>query len=143
MEPADARKFELVSISGNESVGVVKLLMRVQHPSPEIINAVKSAVEWFQKVRIIGYKVIDVAAPNEKSGKDRLFIQDSTAGAIWARFYDIDNNEPFFCGRDSKKKKTLAEIENERRTGYAWYGTWPAKLLETEYPAWLKKINKN
>ena len=140
--PADARKFELVSISGSESVGVVKLLMRVEKPNSEMKLAITAAVEWFDKVKIIGYKVIDVAAPTEKSGKDRLFVPDSTGGVIWARFYDIDNNEPFFCGRDSKKKKTLAEIENERRVGYAWYGTWPAKLLANEYPAWLKKINK-
>lgn len=140
--PAMARKFELVSLSGNESVAVVKLLMRVQNPTATIKEAVTAAIEWFEKVKITGYKVIDVAAPSEKSGKDRIVVPDSTGGVIWARFYDIDNNEPFFSGRDSQRKKTLAEIENERRIGYAWYGTWPAKLINNEYPAWLKKINK-
>jgi hypothetical protein len=32
----------------------------------------------------------------------------------------------------------VKEIESERRNGYAWYGTWPEKLLKTEYPAWAK-----
>ena len=36
-------------------------------------------------------------------------------------------------------RKPLAEIENERRIGYAWYGTWPLKLLQTEYPEWKLK----
>jgi hypothetical protein len=36
-------------------------------------------------------------------------------------------------------KNSLAEIENERRTGYAWYGTWPKNLLSTEYPSWKTK----
>jgi len=35
-------------------------------------------------------------------------------------------------------KRTIAEIEVERRTGYAWYGTWPQKLIDKKYPAWLK-----
>ena len=140
--PAMARKYELVSISGNESVGVVRLLMRVNNPTKEIITAVKAAVEWFEKVKIIGFKVKDVAAPLEASGRDRILVEDSLAAPIWARFYETETNEPFFSGRDSKKKKSLAEIENERRIGYAWYGTWPARLLATEYPEWGKKISK-
>jgi len=39
-------------------------------------------------------------------------------------------DDPFFLRRYS-----LAEIENERRTGYAWYGNWPAQAL-AEVPAW-------
>jgi hypothetical protein len=30
----------------------------------------------------------------------------------------------------------LAEIDNERRVGYAWYGNWPQRLLTVDYPAW-------
>lgn len=138
LQPEMARKFELVSLSGAESVGIVRFLMRIEHPSPAIIASVKAAVEWFNKVKITGYKIADVAAPNEKSGKDRVLLPDS-AGLMWARFYDVDTNEPFFAGRDSQRHKTLAEVENERRVGYAWYGNWPLKLLTTEYPEWKLK----
>ena len=58
---------------------------------------------------------------------------------LWARFYDLKTNQPFFVGRDSQPKTTLAEIENERRTGYAYYGTWPAKLIEVDYAKWKMK----
>jgi hypothetical protein len=34
------------------------------------------------------------------------------------------------------RRYSLAEIENERRVGYAWYGNWPARALATTYPAW-------
>ncbi|MNL61175.1 Pectic acid lyase [compost metagenome] len=68
-----------------------------------------------------------------------MFIEKPGA-TIWARFYDIESNEPLFSGRDGIKKKTLAEIEQERRIGYAWYGTWPAALLQKKYPAWLKTL---
>jgi PelA/Pel-15E family pectate lyase len=140
LQPEMARKFELVSLSGSESVGIVRLLMRIEQPSAAIIESVNAAAAWFDKVKITGYKFVDVAAPNEKSGKDRVLLTDST-GVLWARFYDVDTNEPFFTGRDSQRHKTIAEVENERRTGYAWYGTWPAKLLSAEYPAWKLKWN--
>ena len=42
--PAPARTFEPVSFSGHESVGLVRCLMRVDNPSPEIIAAVQGAV---------------------------------------------------------------------------------------------------
>ena len=58
---------------------------------------------------------------------------------MWARFYDLETGEPFFCGRDGIKKKTVAEIEYERRTGYAWYGKWPKDLIDKKYPEWLAK----
>lgn len=142
LQPEMARKFELVSLSGSESVGIARFLMRIEDPSPAIIAAVSAAAAWFEKVKIVGYKFVDVAAPNEKSGKDRV-LQPDAGSVIWARFYDVDTNEPFFSGRDSQRHKTIAEVENERRIGYAWYGTWPAKFLSTEYPAWKLKWNIN
>ena len=42
--------------------------------------------------------------------------------------------------RDGVPKPAIAEIGYERRNGYAWYGTWPQKLLEVEYPDWKKRI---
>lgn len=138
LQPEMARKFELASLSGAESVGIVRFLMRIEQPSADIIASVNAAVEWFEKVKIVGYKYVDIAAPQEKSGKDRVLVADSSS-VVWARFYDMETNEPFFAGRDSQRHKTLAEVENERRIGYAWYGNWPLKLLKTEYPEWKLK----
>ena len=136
--PEMARKFELASLSGSESVGVVRFLMRQPDPSKEIVTAVKAAVEWFKLVKITGYNFVDIKAPQEASGRDRVLVKDDK-NTIWARFYDLETNEAFFCGRDSKPKKTIAEVENERRIGYAWYGTWPQKLIDKEYPEWVAK----
>lgn len=137
-EPEMARKFELVSISGSESVGIVRYLMRIKDPSPKIKQAIASAVAWFDAVKIPGYKYIDIVAPDQPKGKDRV-IQPDPNSTIWARFYEIGTNRPFFSGRDSQKKYDVKEIEVERRTGYGWYGTWPGKLLQVEYPQWAKK----
>lgn len=139
MKPAKARSFELISLSGSESVGITDFLMRIKKPSAEVKQAINSAMAWFEQSKIEGYDLVLVDDPKNPNEKDKVFVA-KPGSVIWARFYDIDTNEPFFCGRDGIKKKTIAEIDKERRVGYAWYGTWPAKLLDNKYPAWLKKI---
>ncbi len=140
LKPEMARKFELASLCGSESVGIVRFLMRQKNPTLEIKNAITAAIDWLKKVRIVGYNIKDIKAPNEQSGRDRVLIKED-GNNMWARFYDLNTNEPIFCGRDSNPKKTLAEIENERRIGYAWYGTWPQHLIDIEYREWYEKIN--
>lgn len=136
--PVKARAFELISLSGAETVGIVEFLMKVQNPSEEIKKSVTAAVQWLESAKIQGYKYEDVTDKAQPGGKDRVIVPDA-ASVIWARFYDIDTNKPFFSGRDSKKKWSVTEIEIERRTGYAWYGTWPAGLLAEGYPKWKAK----
>ena len=41
----------------------------------------------------------------------------------------IGTNRPIFCGRDGVIRYSLAEIEREARSGYAWHGTWPLGVL--------------
>ncbi len=138
--PANARKFELASISGSESVGILRFLMSLENPSPEVKEAIRAGVAWLDSVRLVGIATKTVSDPKLPKGKDVMVVADS-GSTLWARFYELDTNRPFFCGRDGIKKYDLAEIEHERRTGYAWYGTWPAKLLEQEYPKWAKRWN--
>lgn len=138
LKPAKARAFELVSLSGAESVGIVEFLMELPKPSQAIKDAINAAITWFNASKIVGYNFVDVPAPGTPKGKDRQLVQDANS-TIWARFYDIETNEPFFSGRDSKRKKDVKDIEYERRNGYAWYGTWPAQLLAKKYPNWVLK----
>jgi PelA/Pel-15E family pectate lyase len=136
LEPAPARKFEVVSLSGGESVGIVRFLMSIKDPSPAVIDAIESAVTWFEKSQLKGIKWI------EKSD-DRVVVQDPDGGPIWARFYEIETNRPIFVGRDGVVKYSVAEIEHERRTGYNWYVDEPAKLLNKDYPAWKKSVKQS
>tara|TARA_R110002049_G_scaffold993_2_gene7101 strand:+ start:42988 stop:44556 length:1569 start_codon:yes stop_codon:yes gene_type:complete len=129
--PALARSYELPSVSGSESVGIVRTLMLVEQPSAQIIQAVKDAVAWFEAVKVVGFAT-------QNTGSD-VVVVSSPGNIIWARFYDLDTNLPFFCGRDGVKKNTLAEIELERRTGYAWYGNWPKNLIGSEFTSWKSK----
>ena len=115
--------------------------MKINKPSNEVKNAINKAMEWFEEVKITGYKFVSVPDANEPKGKNKVVLPDPNS-VIWARFYDIDTNKPFFCGRDGIKKNTVAEIESERRNGYAWYGNWPEILIKKKYPEWLK-INQS
>jgi PelA/Pel-15E family pectate lyase len=131
--PATARAYELPSISGSESVGITRTLMLVEQPSAEIKQAVKDAVEWFNSAKLFDIKTQATTNPTD------VIVVSSPGNIIWARFYDLNTGLPFFCGRDGIKKNTLAEIEVERRTGYSWYGNWPAGLIGSEYTAWKAK----
>jgi pectinesterase len=138
LKPAKARSFELPSIASLESVGILEFLMKIGQPGSQIKNAINSGVQWLERSKITGYDYVDIKDSTQPNGRDRVLLPDNN-GVVWARFYDIETNRPMFAGRDGVKKWSVTEIENERRTGYGWYGTWPKKLLDKEYPAWLKK----
>jgi PelA/Pel-15E family pectate lyase len=134
LAPAGARKFEAISLSGGESVGIVRFLMSIKDPSPAVVEAIEAAVVWFEETQLRGIKWV------EKNG-DRVVVKDPEGGSIWARFYEIRSNRPIFVGRDGVVKYSVAEIEHERRTGYNWYVEEPAKLLKQDYPAWRTRIH--
>jgi PelA/Pel-15E family pectate lyase len=138
LQPAKARAYELPSISGSESGNIVDFLLSQPDPSQEIKKAITAAIKWFKLVKISGYKLLDVPAPGTPKGKNRELIADSSA-VLWARYYEIGTNKPFFCDRDGIVKYSLQEIGYERRNGYSWYGEWPKNILEKKYPKWLKK----
>jgi PelA/Pel-15E family pectate lyase len=137
LEPSWARAYEPPSLSGNETVGIVRFLMELETPTAEHIAAIEGAVRWLRAVAIHGKRY--VRAPNAEGLDDAAVVDDPAAGPIWARFYEIGSNRPIFLGRDSVVRYALAGIETERRGGYAYYGTWPAALLGEDYPRWLTR----
>jgi PelA/Pel-15E family pectate lyase len=140
-EPRPARAYEKVSISGFESVGVVRFLMRMDSPDPRVVRAVESAVRWFEQAKLTGIRYQRVDDPNAANGYDLKIIADPAGPPLWARFYEIGTNRPMFCDRDSVIHYNVAELSPDRRTGYDWYVSSPQKLLEKDYPAWRKKHN--
>ncbi|MFL1013442.1 pectate lyase [Flavisericum labens] len=146
LEPAKARSYELPSLSGKESAGIVLLLMSIEKPSEEIKNAIKKAVEWFEAVKVTGIRQ-DYVLNDKGRFVDKKIIEDSDAKPLWARFMELEDNTPFFCDRDGIKKSTMAEIGLERRRGYAWYTDDPQEVLDL-YQKWkskhtAKRTNKN
>lgn len=162
--PAGGRIYELPSVSGAESVGIVKLLMSIETPSDAVKEAVISAIEWFENVKIHNRELIKVTSPEYKKtmtlyikedpsatsaskkvftgpGYDYKFVKNNNAKPIWARFYDLETQKPFFVGWDGIKKADISDIDLERRLGYKWYGYWPENLIKYDWPKWKKKHN--
>ena len=136
--PAKARAYELISLSGKESVKITLLLMSIENPSKEIIAAVEGAVNWFEKTKISGIKLETIVTQEGK--KNRVVVESPEAEPLWARFMELDTNKPFFSDRDGVKKATLAEIGFERRNGYAWYTNEPKEVLK-KFSSWKKRIS--
>ena len=108
LKPAPARAFELAGLASAESAAIVEFLQSVAPDHPEVLPAIDDALAWFRAHRL----------PDGR----------------WARFYTLEDNRPFFCGRDGIMRFSLEEIEEERQKGYSWYNTRPAKLLRTSVP---------
>jgi PelA/Pel-15E family pectate lyase len=138
--PQSARTYELATLSASESVGITRLLMSIDDPSPEIVKSVEAAVAWFGKAGLTGIRVDTEKDKKAPKGQNRVVIADSKAKPVWARFYSIQTNAPVFVDRDGIPKSSIAEISYERRNGYAWYGSWPQKVLDNEYQEWKKRI---
>ena len=138
--PAKARAFELASLSGDESVAIVRFLMGIEQPSATEKAAVECAVDWFKKVKLTDTAVREITDPQTHKVLDRQLVPQPGA-AVWARFYELNTDRPLFVGRDSQVHYQLADIEIERRAGYLYAGTWPDKLLTKDFPAWQKRVS--
>ncbi|WP_373229848.1 pectate lyase [Cohnella sp.] len=123
-EPRSARAYEHPSISGSESVGIVRYLAAQPNQTEEIQRAVMGALEWFDSVKLEGIRYVS-ADPNGV-----YFVEDPSA-VSWYRFYEIGTNKGIFSGRDGMIKYSIQEIEQERRDGYSWGGSYARQLLET------------
>ena len=139
LKPRAARTYELPSISGSESVGVVEYLMDVDPPTPEVRRAVEGAAAWFEAAKMEGLRVRWVRDPKLRPSFDLVVEEDPDAKPLWARFYEIGTNRPMFVGRDGVVHDRLADIEHERRTNYSYLGPSARRLLEKDYPAWKSK----
>ena len=127
LEPVKARTYEHASLSGGESVGLFELLMEIQEPDARVVEAVHAAADWFRKTAIQGFEY--------SNGE---LVAKEGAGPLWARFYEIGTDRPIFSSRDGMVLYRLDQVEQERRTGYAWYRRDAASALR-RYERWAAR----
>jgi PelA/Pel-15E family pectate lyase len=63
LAPAAARTYELVSLASAESAGIVRFLIGIQKPTEQVIEAVESAIAWFEKSKISGIRWVQRSNP--------------------------------------------------------------------------------
>jgi PelA/Pel-15E family pectate lyase len=73
LEPAWARAYEPPSTSGAETVGIVRFLMSVEQPTPEIIASVEAAVAWLRSVAMSGVRVDRIARADGRT--ERVLVR--------------------------------------------------------------------
>ena len=138
--PLEGRAYEPIAIYSKESANILLFLMSLKNPSQEIINAIENGVAWFEKSKITGKKLTVIS--NVKGEKDITVTQCEECPPIWARFYDIDSNQPIFSDRTNKIYNKLEDIDYERRNNYDWYFLDGDKVFE-KYKKWKKNKKRN
>jgi PelA/Pel-15E family pectate lyase len=128
--PVAARSNEPPALSGDESAGVLALLMRVAEPSPRVVRSVHDAAAWLE-----AHAIHDVEWSAE-AGAYQLRNKPG-AGPLWARFYSITTGKPVFGDRERKIHDDVNQLPAEQRTGYKFYSARPGKILEG-YRRWAE-----
>lgn len=134
-EPKEAREYERPSISGSESIGIIELLMSLTD-NQTAQDAGLAAVRWFDEHKLVDKAFSKNGVTNATTGVVE-YIYDKPGSVIWYRFYDL-NGVGFFSDRKSNEKWAeyngyfydVAEISEERRTGYSWMGSWPKSVID-------------
>ena len=121
--PKKARAYELESLSGSESVGVLAFLM-TQPQTAEIEKAVRAGVAWFNSPNtyLEGYTY-------DSSQAETNPIVPKAGSKMWYRFYDLNTNRGFFSDRDGSKFYDITQMSLERRTGYSWGGSYGTSII--------------
>jgi PelA/Pel-15E family pectate lyase len=101
-------------------------------PDPAEVAAVHAGVAWMKSAAIMG----KAWTGGKGDPEGRRLVDQPGAGPLWSRYYDTAG-KPVFGERDKTLRDNANELSLERRNGYAWFGTGPAKALKT-YETWAK-----
>jgi len=114
LAPADARSYELASISGKESIAILEFLMSIENPSNEIQQAIHSACRWYEESKIVGFRLEYIRDSTATKGFNRLLIEDTKGPDLWARFYSLKSGQPLWVDRNGIIRETHNDISAER-----------------------------
>ena len=130
LAPTGARNFEPKSLASEESADLLMFLMKQPDRSPELMAAVRDGIAWLE-----AHALSDIGW-TPKPG--RRLVAMPGAGPLWARFYSLDHQTPIYGDRDRRILSDVNELIPERRDGYNWVGTGPAKAIAA-YRKWQAK----
>lgn len=129
LKPTKARAYELPSLCGEgETCDILMFLMEDESPSERLCHAVQAAVRWLRTHAL--HDVCLEIFTNDEGKPDKRLVSSPGAPLLWARFYDLETQRPFFCDRDGVPRPKLSDIGYERRNGYRWLGSQPLTVFE-------------
>ncbi len=134
LHPASARAMEPATLSGTESAKLLKFLMTLPDPSPEVVGCIESGLAWLDRARITGVIMKDA------NGRGAFVPAPGSVEVRWARFYDLTSGKPVFPGRDGVVYDTYAEMATKNKVGYDYYSTIPGSIVTNGQQKWRKNL---
>ena len=119
-EPLGGRAFELAALTAGESNPIVRMLMEVDDPSEEIVDACLKAADWYERSVLTGYTLGKCTLASGATGAC-LVKTDDPKDRIWARFYTLEDNRPFTANRQGEKIFNFdAQLRGDEMS-YRWF----------------------
>jgi len=136
IEVTGARRIEPPALSGAESAAILRYLMQIKNPPPEVVRSIEGALSWFESSKITGIR--------QTTREGYVYYESDPASQTqwWARFYDPSTNKPVFSGHeDGIVYGSFQEMwNNGNRNSYDYYTQRPSSILARELPKWRKMI---
>lgn len=134
LRPTSARKMEPATLSGLESAHLLKFLMTIPDPEPEVVASIEAGLQWLEAAQITGLRIA------KENGKT-IYISDPSSRLVyWARFYDLTSGKPVFPGRDGVVYESFAAMAARNDLGYDYYTTLPGSILSNGQKKWRKML---
>lgn len=125
LAPVGARNFEPIALSSDESADLLLFLMKQPERSAEVSEAIAAGIAWLE-----AHALRDIEWPRKATGAEgRRLVARPGAGPLWSRFYDMRTGKPVFGDRDRAIHTNVNDLSVERRNGYSWFNTAPAKAI--------------
>jgi PelA/Pel-15E family pectate lyase len=136
LKPTGARDFEPPTLSGLESSRLLKFLMTVSPATPDLVESIDNGLAWLNGVKITGIKKA------KRDGKTVYEPNAASTDLYWARFYDLETNQPVFPGRNGIRYATFEEMSAKNKLGYDFYTTLPGSIVTNGQKKWRKMLEK-
>jgi PelA/Pel-15E family pectate lyase len=134
LKPSSARQMEPATLSGLESARLLKFLMTLSNPSPELRNSIQSGLAWLENAKITGL------AKTKHNGKTGYEPNPASTEVYWARFYSLTTGKPVFPGRDGIIYDNFSEMAASNRVGYDFLTTLPGSIINNGQKKWQKML---
>jgi PelA/Pel-15E family pectate lyase len=134
LQPSSARKMEPATLGGPESAHILKFLMTITNPAPEVVVCIEAGLQWLADAKITG------VGKTNLNGKTIYVSDPGSTQVYWARFYDLTNSQPVFPGRDGVLYNSFAAMAAKNKLGYDYYTTLPNSILNNGQKKWRKML---
>jgi PelA/Pel-15E family pectate lyase len=136
LQPSQARQLEPAALSGSESAQLIKFMMTIPDPTPEVVESIEQGLAWLKSAQVTGIAKV------KAGGKTGYVSNPNSTEVYWARFYDLQNGRPIFPGRDGVVYESFAELAANNSLGYDYYSNRPGSIVTNGQKKWRKLLAK-